>query len=197
MAEIKEKPHRTGLLWLDLVIAVSAIAISTISLWVALREDRTQERLLAASVWPYLQFSTSNIVDNKNVVSLDLINAGVGPARVRWLDLYYHGRPIGNPRALFSACCLPPGKSPHRHGVITEYMQHRVLVPHELVHFVAMPLATFNSGEYQAFNRERLKMYVRACYCSVLDDCWILDSREEEPSAVRNCPTADSPLFQG
>jgi hypothetical protein len=30
------------------------------------------------------------------------------------------------------------------------------------------------------------------CYCSVYDECWIADSRKEEPRDVDSCPSADA-----
>src|SRR5690606_9891318 len=33
----------------------------------------------------------------------------------------------------------------------------------------------------------RHKVRLRACCCSVLDDCWLLDSEQDEPAPVKAC----------
>lgn len=59
------------------------------SLFVAISANRTQERMLAASVWPSLLFNTSNAAsDGTPQIGIDLLNFGTEPARVRWLEMY-------------------------------------------------------------------------------------------------------------
>jgi hypothetical protein len=41
---------------------------------------------------------------------------------------------------------------------------------------------------WRRFNRERFKIEVHACYCSVLDDCWNFDSSRMDPEPVASCP---------
>ena len=41
---------------------------------------------------------------------------------------------------------------------------------------------------WEAFDRERFKVGVRVCYCSVLEDCWVSTTdRADEPVAVASC----------
>jgi hypothetical protein len=203
MAETTERPHRTGAFWLDMVVALSAVCVSIASLWVALRADRTQERLLAASVWPVLLYETSNYVESptpgepKNVIRFTITNAGVGPARLRWFDFYYRGKSLRNGHVLVAQCCDRTKKGALSRAMITNYMQGRILVAREAIHFVEAPRNSSNAAAYAILDRERGKVYVRACYCSVLDDCWLFDSRRNQPAAVRNCPQPDTPLYQG
>ena len=51
------------------------------------------------------------------------------------------------------------------------------------------------SGE--ALSGERHKVRLRACYCSVLDDCWLLDSDRDDPESVRQCPRKPAVLWGG
>lgn len=203
MAETADRSHRTGAFWLDLIVALTAVCVSVASLWVALRADRTQERLLAASVWPVLLYETSNYVESanpgqpRNVIQFSVTNAGVGPARLRWFDLYYHSKTLGNGRVLVAQCCDRAKKSALKGAMITNYMQGRVLVARETIHFIEVPRNASNAAAYAILDRERQRVYVRACYCSVLDDCWLFDSRRAQPAAVRDCPQPDTPLYQG
>jgi len=203
MPDVPDRPHRTGAFWLDMLVALAAVCISIASLWVALREDRTQEHLLAASVWPVLLYETSNYAEMANpdqtrhIVRFTITNAGVGPAKVKWFDMYYLGKPMRDGNALLLRCCERREQNGLRQAMISNYMQGRVLAAREAVHFLGVPRNGNNTAEFTVLDRERLNVYVRACYCSVLDDCWLFDSRQNQPAATHECPTADMPLYQG
>lgn len=78
-------------------MGASAILLSVVSLFVAISANRTQERMLAASIWPSLLFSTSNTApDGTPQLGIDLLNRGIGPARVRWLEMYYRDAPLAD-----------------------------------------------------------------------------------------------------
>lgn len=197
MSETSERPHRTGFFWLDLLVAVSAVVISIVSLFVAQRADRTQERLLAASTWPYVEFSTSNIVNNRRLIALSLRNAGVGPARIRWMTIERNGKAIDNGRDLLRSCCgftfLPKTIT-----VVSYTVAHTVLVPHQTVNFINVTPNPQNTVAFEKLNRERNNLHVRVCYCSVLDECWLLDnSTYDDPRNVANCNPPGGVLFQG
>jgi hypothetical protein len=196
MSDVPEKPHRTGFLWLDLVIGVSAILISLASVWIASRADSTQERLLAASVWPYIQYGTSNLDDAKKPdITLQLMNAGVGPARIRWMSVTYRDRPMASASELLRACCSVAGSPNISRYRDTSQVDHTVLVPHDTVNFIEVPYTPAILPEYRRLDRERFRVQVRVCYCSVLDDCWIMDSREDEPHRDNNCPNHPGPAY--
>lgn len=199
MSDTSDRPHRTGFFWLDMLVAFSAVVISVASLFVAQRADRTQERLLAASVWPYVEFTTSNFLNNNHIVALTLRNAGVGPARIRWMTIAYENKPLSNPRQLFQACC---GAQPTRvlgKTLVTSTVTHTVLVPHESRDFVLVTPDAQNKIAFAALDHARNKLHVEVCYCSVLGDCYLLDnaSEDNDPKGVQNCNPPREMLFQG
>lgn len=176
----------------DLLVGLGVLLISAISLWVAVSANRTQERMLAASVWPSLQFGTSNITtEGEPQIALDLLNRGIGPARIRWAELSYDGQPVQNLRELLKACCGHEGES---YG-FTSGLRQRVLGADEWIQLVRIPREGQPETLWQALDQGRHKMRLRACYCSVLDDCWLLDSREEEAAPVKQCPAAPGVLW--
>jgi hypothetical protein len=196
MAEIPDKPHRTGAFWLDFIVATGAVIISLISLWVAQRSDSTQERLLAASVWPYVQYGTSNFANHKHEILLILRNAGVGPARIRWMTLDYRGTPIKSPYGLTKACCERNGSQSLTASLITSSVTHNVLVPHETVSFILVDKTPANAVAYNRLDHSLGHIRVHVCYCSVLDDCWLFDSGTEEDSKpVGKCPPIPSTAY--
>jgi len=104
--------HHTGLPWLDLVIAGSAIFISIVSLIVSIQHGSTIEKLVAAnekqveaSTLPIVRFTTGNLLENVNVVHFDLRNGGTGPAIVEWFRVKWNGQPVKGPGDLLTLCC--------------------------------------------------------------------------------------------
>ena len=84
-----------------------AITVSLISLWVAFSANRTQERLLAASVWPALEYGTGNRSDTgADEITLVIGNKGTGPARLRGVRVLYDGKFIPNSVALLNVCSI-------------------------------------------------------------------------------------------
>jgi len=82
--EIPE-PHRRhagGLpRWLELVIAITALVTSISSIAIALRHGHIMAMLVRANSFPYMQGGFSDeTLEEKEVLSLDLLNRGVGPA---------------------------------------------------------------------------------------------------------------------
>lgn len=177
----------------DLLMGLGVLLISAVSLWVAVSANRTQERMLAASVWPSLQFGTSNTsTEGEPQIALDLLNRGIGPARIRWAELSHDGKPVHDLRELLAACCSPAGDATPG---FTSGLRQRVLGADEWIQLVRIPRADLPDALWQALDQSRHKMRLRACYCSVLDECWILDSSQDEPAPVKQCPAAPAVLW--
>lgn len=182
----------------ELVVGASAILLSLVSLFVAISANRTQERMLAASIWPSLLFSTSNATtEGVPQIGIDLLNRGTGPARVRWLEMYYDGTLLADWRDLLRRCCLETPAQLDQVPGFTSGVQNRVLGADEWVQMLQVPRAGTPDPVWQALDRERQKIRMRACYCSVLDDCWIFDSAREDPAPVKRCPAPAAVLWRG
>jgi hypothetical protein len=178
---------------IDLLIGFCVVLISMISLFVAASANRTQERLLAASVWPNLQFATGNADrDGKPAITFDLVSRGVGPARVRWVEITYDGHVVADSAALLDRCCAREKRASGRPVVTTTSgIQPRVVGADEWITFFRMPRAGNAAPVWDALERGLPRIAMRACYCSVLDDCWMLDSHQAEPTPVARCPVSD------
>ena len=104
--------HHTGLPWLDLIVAGSAIFISIVSLIVSIRHGHTMEKLVAAnekqveaSTLPIIRFTTGNALETLSVVHFDLRNGGTGPAIIEWFRVKWNGQPTNGPGDLLDRCC--------------------------------------------------------------------------------------------
>ena len=170
---------------LEYIIGGAAVLISAISLALAISANRTQERLLAASTWPFLQYYTGNRADDgSSSISFSLQNAGVGPARVRSVQVEYGGQIQPDARSLLDACCRAAGMPA---STITSAPE-RVLTATELVTFFRFDEADADPDIWARLNSERHKVRVKACYCSVLGDCWMYDSTVRDAEALPGCP---------
>ena len=182
----------------DLITGASVVLISVISLFVAISSNRTQERMLAASVWPSLLFNSSNVAsDGRPQLRIDLVNRGTGPARLRWVELTWNGIALGDWRDLMRHCCMPEGGALESIEALTSGVQNRIIGADEWVPMLQLAPDGAPEPIWQALDRERFKLRLRTCYCSVLDDCWLFDSGELDPQPVSTCPAAPKVLWQG
>lgn len=99
------------------------------------------------------------------------------------MELRYRGRAMRNPAELLAACCG------YRTG---EAIQMRitpasniVLRPGETVSFLDVRK---NSGVVERHDAQRWHIGLRACYCSIFDDCWTIAGAQARPVAVKACP---------
>jgi hypothetical protein len=193
MPESPDRPRRAGRELLDILIAVSAVVISLASLWIALRSDRTQEDLLRSSVWPYVIYDTSNATPSgERHLTYQLRNEGVGPAIVRTFALAYDGRYLRGVDDLFAACC----SGTRRGGVFSSTIQGQVIMAHDEIEFIVALPGMADPKRYAMLGRARSHVTVQLCYCSVLGDCWLLDtSKSDRASPVSVCPPAQQPQY--
>ena len=191
--EVHAHAHKTGHRWVDMVIAVSAITISVISLFVAIAHGRTEEKLVAASSWPFLVFASSQdgLVVGKRVVMLSLENNGVGPARVQSVRVMLDGRPVASRTALLAQCCGVAPASPVEQlklGLVTQNPTVGVVPARERIDFLGWRELPGNQAVWNRLNNARTRLTFKACYCSVLDDCWTSDlTSTAHPTPVRQC----------
>lgn len=170
---------------IDIIVAACVVLISLASLWVAVRSSEVQERTLAASVWPYLEAGSSDITDSgSRIIEYTVKNEGVGPALLKWFTMSYDGREYGSPREVLKVCCS------FTTNVITSTIHNRVIAAREAIDFVKVLPKNMTSAQYHRLDRAEARITMRACYCSVLDECWMLEPHRSQPVAIRNCPPA-------
>ena len=183
--------HRTGLPWLDLVIAGSAIFISIVSLIVSIHHGSTMEKLVAAnekqveaSTLPILRFTTGNVSENVNGVHFDLRNGGTGPAIVEWFRVKWNGQPTNGPGDLLTLCCR---SKTQRVGSVWQNVASGMTLPAgQSESIFRIRAADADPDSYQLLDTEaRFRIGAESCYCSVLDE-WITDFKAQ-PGKVKTC----------
>ncbi|MGH6871196.1 MAG: hypothetical protein ACREHE_06795 [Rhizomicrobium sp.] len=193
----------------DAVLAVAALFVSAVSLWVAIRTENANEQLVAASTWPFLQVQVDNATpEGKAYLKFNVVNGGVGPAKVESFEVFLKGKPYRSGRDLLTACCglkseggpILPDQD-HHTRLLTGTVQGLVLRAGESEAFVMLPLAQDNTPVWNALNQAQLHdITYRICYCSVLDQCWrnalssnLGDPRQLHPEEVKTCPVPAVP----
>jgi hypothetical protein len=194
--------HGTGFHWLDISLALSAFFVSLVSLWLAIHNGRTMEKLVAANSYPNIDFVFGNRYDfgdgqgTRPAVYLSLANTGIGPARLRALQLSYGGQPAADLTALVARCCSPqpaaslPRMNYWRSGDLRGYM----VAAGQSVNLYAWPEEP-GDPRWTRLNEQRGKIRVQICYCSVFDECYLRDSDHREPVRAQACPALSVPYM--
>jgi len=172
--------------WIDPFLALVALAVSAISLWVAIGTEQANRRMVAAASWPLLQADTSNL---NSTITFSVLNGGVGPAKLKTFELYWNGKAYPGAHAILAACCgYNASKSSGSTSLTTGGITGIVIRAGENHTFLSLPRRADNEPIWQKLNRARRKVKFRACYCSVFDECWIGSLKDLEPKRVDRCP---------
>jgi hypothetical protein len=199
--EAPHAAHATGRRWLDLTLALSAMFVSIVSLAVAVHHGNAMDRLVAANSWPFLMYGTSNLDPQGNRrISLSVENAGVGPARIQTFEVWWQGQPVSNAPELLARCCMTDSKAQIDHStaralhLVIGQIASRVMRAGDLETFLSLELKEANADVWRRLDIARGQIKMRACYCSVFDECWETDLVQTSARRVRNCPAPKVPF---
>jgi hypothetical protein len=187
--DVEHHGHQhTGNRWLDVVLGVSAVFISLMSLLLALQHGRAMEKMVEMSSWPYVRVQFSNAhVDGTPDVSIAMVNSGVGPAKVETLEVFYDGVAQPSPSALLRA--MAKISDPNRHvKKVTSDVLGTVLPARDRIVLVNVLPDQLSPQEYQNIHEGSEKLSFRVCYCSVFDECSVMDEQKAKVEAVKACP---------
>jgi len=184
--------HSTGLPWLDLILAGSAIFISVVSVIISIHHGHTMEKLVEAnekqvraSTLPILRFTTGNFdsTDKIRMIHFDLSNGGTGPALIEWLRLKWNGEPTTSPRDLLDRCCRN-GSSPTTSSIWMNIASGMNLPAGQSQMIFYIRADDSDPDFYKRLDLDaRFKVEAEACYCSVLDECWTTNFKSRARSA--------------
>lgn len=195
---IQPRVPRVGHRMLDFTIAAVAIVISLISLGVGFFNARSEQRMVAASSWPFLVYGTARSGDaNGDKLSLNITNQGVGPARLKYLVVRYNGREARGLVELLHLCCgLPPNTSWDQMlklGLVRESRAVGIVSPRDSIDLVVIVRNQMNTQVWDKLEKARLHLSLEACYCSVLNECWTTNlGPTTDPVPVDECPMKDN-----
>ncbi|MEQ1820010.1 MAG: hypothetical protein ABL871_15520 [Terricaulis sp.] len=197
---------RTGGKWLDLMLALSAIFVSMCSLWLAYNSSNSMERLVQANSMPFIQLESGNATDEgePGVLGFAARNAGTGPARVHSFRYIVDGQAVQRHGYvtvnILRACCATEldAALAAANGDVLAVIDADLTSPVANTFFAAGDKVTAWSWRRTAINatlwnavdqaRQEGRIGMRACYCSLFDDCWIAETGTFPPRPVNECP---------
>lgn len=170
----------------NFLVAVPAFLLSIAVAYFTFVGAEATEKMQIASVWPHISYETSNRSnEGAPIIRLSLANKGVGPAKVKGMEIRYRDRAYTGFSELLADCCA---RQPRNLALGMASIVGEVLRPGDDLMFAQIERAKVPADVWAQFDRERLNLKVRVCYCSVFDDCWISEGNSSKTLAVQQCP---------
>lgn len=202
------EPKKTGHRWVDLIVAVTALSISALSIFVAQSTNERMERVMRASSWPFLQLGSGNVGDDgQHAIAFNIDNVGTGPARVYSFEVQVDGVPVAPEGHLLTnvlrACCdaefnaaiaqADGGITAVYGNEVSSPASQRFLAPNADITAMRWPRSDANNSVWTTLDRARQegRITMSACYCSVFDECWIARTNAFPPEEVDSCQAPD------
>jgi len=184
--------------WLEVVIAVTALITSISSIAIALHHGEIMDKLVEANSIPYLQggFSDATMEGDK-VLSLDLLNRGVGPAHEKSLRLKVGDRYVRSVPELLAASLGPEEAAAAQKplGITWNSVRTR-FIPGGQSQFIFRTARTpENAAYWDKLQVAQANWSIEFCYCSVFDDCWFVRGTWEEPQPIKQCVRNEATEF--
>ena len=163
------------------ILSVAGVFTGAVALYAALTESQAVRQQTAASVWPYVQFMINDTNNGDSAsFALSLDNVGVGPARMRGMQLTYNDRAVRDWEELTEALLEQNAELGVVYGKSS--VSRRVLGPGESIE-------AFQTHHTELAMKMQEAVYSGAmtlsyCYCSIFDECWSTSSSrpaDEEP----------------
>lgn len=181
--------------WLELAIAITALTTSISSIIIAIHHGRTMEKLVQANSLPYMQGGVSTVTtEGEPVLSLDLLNRGVGPAHERSLRVKVEGKYVTSVDELLTASLTPEQAAEIRKARDEEILQiHKNTVKHRFVPggtaqmVFRIARTPENAQQWEMLAEAQRKWSLDFCYCSVFSECWYVASQWAEPTPAKEC----------
>ena len=135
--------------------------------------------------------------EGTEVLSLDLLNRGVGPAHEQSLRVKVGEGYVRSVKELFAAS-LGPGQSVKAQEVLHP-VWNRVrtrFIPGGQSQFVFRLAKTEENAHFwDLLAKDSESWNVEFCYCSVFQECWEAHSKWQEPEHVKQCRRDESREF--
>ena len=159
----------------DHILSISAIITAVVAVWIAVVEQQSNREYQRLSVEPYLELSNSNL----NVYERQLVNSGLGPARIQTVEVSFDGKNISNWREAVNIT-INDNNTPI---TVSDLWNGRQIKAGERI--VLIHLSEEQAARKFHSNISKLKMKI--CYCSMYKECWIKEN-SKIPKQVAQCP---------
>ena len=170
------------------LIGAPTLLLSLVLAYATFVQADATQKMQQGGALPFISYGTSNadVQTGAPEITLDLANNGVGPALLGPLEIRYEGQAVRNARDLLVRCCgLVPGAG---QAYAVAPGSGIAVRPGERATILRIARTPNNEAVWDRFDDERWKLRVRSCYCSIFEDCWIIDGAQSRPRPVQSCP---------
>jgi hypothetical protein len=177
--------------WLELSIAGAALVTSISSIAIAVHHGQIMEKLVQANSVPFVIGGFSDVTpEGERVLSLDLLNRGVGPAKQRSLRVKVDDRYVTSLPELLAASLGPEQAQAASKPLdfAANKVKMRFLAPGGALQAVFRSVKTPENTQYwEALEAAQPRWSLEYCYCSVFEECWFVPNKWEEPQPIEEC----------
>lgn len=185
--DIPERSEGISTEKLNRIIAVCAILISGASFYATYLQAKSAEKQVQAMTLPLIQFGHGNWDPErkKSAISFRLDNGGVGPAILKRVVFEYRDTEYRSMHDFFAACCGEEWRRYRRSfddldqiEAIGDYSKPLVdvIIPGQTSYvFQVTEKTELSEAFWLELNRKRWALGLEACYCSLLDECYVTD----------------------
>lgn len=194
-----EGKHRGLPPWLELMVALTALITSISSIVIAIQHGHTMEKLVQANSVPYLEGGFSDVtLEGAKVLSLDLLNRGVGPAHEESMQVTVDGRSVRSLKDLMVAT-LGPEKGAKAYAdfepaLIANRVQKRFIAAGQQQAVFKLKRSS-DPQMWDLLTAQDSRWNVAFCYCSVFDECWAVHGRWADDKPVKECTRNEATEF--
>ncbi len=187
------KPHEGKLgrppAWLEWFTSIAALIVSVSSIIIAVHHGETMDKLVKANSYPYLIVSTSDATpEGRAVLSVDLLNNGVGPADERSLRIKVGDQYVTSTKALLETILGPAevARAGDALKPLKNTVHTRFIAPHSSGFVFRIDKTDDNARDWEALASSMGRNWtVEYCYCSVFEECWAVHNETHTP--VKQC----------
>ena len=161
-----------------------AVLLSIAAFGVSILEANTVRSAAKAEAWPFVDVRSGY---NSEGFSYQLINKGVGPARIRFAEARYKGEVIEDlDQLIIDILGEEDAFSYDRYKATGPDFQ--VMSPRESILLFGVDWDDSSRRLSDDFSQH---LNFEVCYCSIYNECWSTDLNRDEPTPVSRCPVAD------
>ncbi len=167
------------------IAAIGAVMLGVSALSVSIYQSKLMHEQQRMGVWPYLTALNYDLSDDHYAFKLH--NEGVGPAKIRFVEVSLDGVPQTGWPTLLEKLGLPKTRQSY------STMANRVLPAG--VQIEALQL--YGAEPIQLFRSNLARLGLKLCYCSIYEDCYLYENASSETTtAVEACPATETQVFR-
>lgn len=186
----------------EIVASVSAMVLSIVAIFVAWDQSVVMRAQQHASVWPIVDVDvTLDRNDERNILSIDIKNVGVGPAIIEYAEMSVSGVEVDSYKSLDDHLFV--GALRDSVGINASSFIGVIGAGEEqtAIKFTWPRTETYDADfvllveKFLAAETDLLS--IEACYCSVFERCWRSNSHTQvKPVSVESCPTQEQDIAE-